>query len=462
MAKRRTPRRSPLRARLRYGFIAGFFNQTLPSTVGGDAVRIWLLGRDQGGWRVATYSVLIDRMVGVLVLASLVIVCLPWSFALIGNAAGRTALLLVGFGSIGACAVFIALGFLHWRWLERWWVTRQLAAAAAMARRVFASASSAVPIVVYSLIIHAMSASAAWCLAKSVAAPLAWSEALLLVLPVLLIATIPLSIAGWGTRETAMVLAFGYAGLPESTGLIVSVLLGIATFAAGLVGGVIWILDRGKRMREARQAVAVIVAVPGDEARDALGDRRRRLEADVAHEIVHVGEGGRNVAGLYRREFADRLLAERLLEQGDHVEQLDRIVVADIVDAPRRRTRGRIGSIARPIGIGRGRFVDEPHHRLHDVVDIGEIAPHLAVVEQPDRFAGVDRGGENPHRHVRAAPRTVDGEKPQARGRQIEQMRIGMRHQLVRFLRGAVQAERMIDIVGGAERHFGVGAVDRR
>jgi glycosyltransferase 2 family protein len=232
---------------LRYGFIAGFFNQTLPSTVGGDAVRIWLLGRDQGDWRVATYSVLIDRMVGVLALASLVIVCLPWSFALIGNTAGRSALLVVGFGSIGACAVFLALGFIHWRWLERWWLTRQLAAAAAMARRVFASASSAAPIVVYSLIIHAMSASAAWCLAKSVAAPLGWSEALLLALPVLLIATIPLSIAGWGTRETAMILAFGYAGLPESTGLIVSVLFGIAAFAAGLVGGVIWILDRGRR-----------------------------------------------------------------------------------------------------------------------------------------------------------------------------------------------------------------------
>jgi pseudouridine-5'-phosphate glycosidase len=65
----------------------------------------------------------------------------------------------------------------------------------------------------------------------------------------LLVATIPVSIAGWGTRETAMVIAFGYAGLPESDGLIVSLLLGIAIFAAGLVGGVVWILDRGKRHR---------------------------------------------------------------------------------------------------------------------------------------------------------------------------------------------------------------------
>ena len=237
----------------RYNFVAAFFNQTLPSTVGGDAVRTWLLARDNGGWRSATYSVLIDRMVGVLVLAILVIFCLPWSFALISDIAGRIALLIVGFGSVGACFIFLALGFVRWRWLDRWWLTRQLAAAALTAGGLFSAASSGPLTIAYSLLIHVLSATAAWCLAKAVAAPLDWSQALLLVLPVLLIATIPLSIAGWGTRETAMVLAFGYAGLPESDGLIVSVLLGIAMFAAGLVGGVVWILDRGKQFRDGRQ-----------------------------------------------------------------------------------------------------------------------------------------------------------------------------------------------------------------
>lgn len=232
---------------LRYNFVAAFFNQTLPSTVGGDAVRIWLMARDNGSWRSGTYSVLIDRMVGLLVLAFLVIFCLPWSFALIKDVAGRATLLVVGFGSVGACVVFLALGFIHWRWLDRWWLTRQFSAAASCARDVFGSPSSVAPILAYSLVVHLMSVTAAWCLARAVAAPLEWSQALFLVLPVLLIATVPLSIAGWGTRETAMVLAFGYAGLPESDGLIVSVLLGIAMFASGLLGGAIWILDRGKR-----------------------------------------------------------------------------------------------------------------------------------------------------------------------------------------------------------------------
>ena len=236
---------------LRYGFIAAFFNQTLPSTVGGDAVRIWLLRRDRGDWRIAAYSVLIDRLVGVMVLATLVIVCLPWSFALISNIPGRIALLIVGFGSITACSMFLALGFVRWQWLGRWWLTRQLTAAAATAHLVFGSARSGPPIFVYSLAVHFMSATAAWCLAKSFAAPLEWSQALLLILPVLLIATVPLSIAGWGTRETAMVLAFGYAGLPESDGLMISLLLGLAAFAAGLPGGIVWILDRGSR--EVRQ-----------------------------------------------------------------------------------------------------------------------------------------------------------------------------------------------------------------
>src|SRR5215471_21585417 len=74
----------PFTSALQISFIAAFFNQVLPSTVGGDGARIWLLARRGGaGWARATYSVLIDRIVGVFALALVVIACLPWTFELI-------------------------------------------------------------------------------------------------------------------------------------------------------------------------------------------------------------------------------------------------------------------------------------------------------------------------------------------------------------------------------------------
>lgn len=77
--------------------------------------------------------------------------------------------------------------------------------------------------------------------------PFEWTQALLLIPPVFMIATIPLSIAGWGVRESSMIIAFGYAGLAESDGLIISVLFGAAILTMGVLGGLTWIVSVGTR-----------------------------------------------------------------------------------------------------------------------------------------------------------------------------------------------------------------------
>jgi hypothetical protein len=79
----------PFTLALQISFIATFFNQVLPSTVGGDSARIWLLARKGAGWARATYSVLIDRIAGVFVLAVIVIACLPFTFSLIHDPIAR-------------------------------------------------------------------------------------------------------------------------------------------------------------------------------------------------------------------------------------------------------------------------------------------------------------------------------------------------------------------------------------
>jgi hypothetical protein len=130
-----------------------------------------------------------------------------------------------------------------------------------------------------------------------------------------------------------------------------------------------------------------------------------------------------------------RLLPDRRLQQPDVFEQLDRLAVPDVVDAERRRAsrRARVG-IRRVRGSGLGHEIQHAHHALDDVIDVGEVAPHPAVIEDADRLAGKDRLGEERHRHVRAPPRPIDREETQACGRQTEQMAVRVRHQLVRAL----------------------------
>src|SRR5262245_30761103 len=91
----------------RYNMIGTFFNQTLPSSIGGDAMRLWLVKHTGAGWRAATYSVLVDRAIGLIALALVVVASLPWSYELIANTQGRLALVAVDVAAISA-----GLGFL--------------------------------------------------------------------------------------------------------------------------------------------------------------------------------------------------------------------------------------------------------------------------------------------------------------------------------------------------------------
>ncbi len=233
-------------AALRYSMTAIFFNQALPSTVGGDGARIWLLARNGAGWKIATYSVLIDRGVGLFALAVLVVGCLPWTLALVREPVGRIALIVIGLGSIAGAFAFLAFAFAPKRWMDRFWATRHLAAAADISWRLCRSIDSALLVAALSLAIHLLTVAAVWAAAKAIAAPLDFTLALYLVPPVILVATVPVSIAGWGLRESAMIVAFAYAGLAESDGLIVSVLFGAATFIVGAIGGIVWVLSGDK------------------------------------------------------------------------------------------------------------------------------------------------------------------------------------------------------------------------
>jgi len=239
---------------LRFNLIGSFFNQTLPSSIGGDAVRLWLVSRSGAGWRAATYSVLVDRAIGLIALAVLIVASLPWSYQLIGDARGRAALVLVDFAALGGGLGFLAFGRLNWGFLTEWLPTRHLHACAVIANQVVFNGSRSAFIAVLSLTIHVLTAVIAWGVVQSIGASATFQQVFLLIPPIILITMLPISIAGWGVREATMMVAFGYAGLPEADGLVVSLLYGAVSFVVGAFGGLVWVSSPEKASEIAEPA----------------------------------------------------------------------------------------------------------------------------------------------------------------------------------------------------------------
>ncbi len=124
-----------------------------------------------------------------------------------------------------------------------------------------------------------------------------------------------------------------------------------------------------------------------------------------------VGVGLVYVAWLHGQEVFAGFASYGVLDAPDIIHKLGGLLVADVVYAVWRGRCGRVGVCLVPIGIALRYDVDDAYHTFHDVVDIGEVAQHVAVVEDLDGAVVQDGVDEEEGRHVGASPRAVDGEE---------------------------------------------------
>ncbi|MDB5485972.1 MAG: hypothetical protein JWR29_1876, partial [Tardiphaga sp.] len=189
--------------------------------------------------------------IGLIALAVLIVASLPWSYGLIADPAGRTALLIVDALALAAGMGFLIIGWLPWSFLKTWWVTHHIHACSVIASRLIFSPSKGPAIAVLSALIHVTAIVVAWCVIRAIEAPVSFGQIFQLIPPVVLITMLPISMAGWGLREATMGLAFGYAGLAAHEGVNVSLLYGGVYFIIGVIGGLVWIVSAEKAAKGA-------------------------------------------------------------------------------------------------------------------------------------------------------------------------------------------------------------------
>ena len=143
------------------------------------------------------------------------------------------------------------------------------------------------------------------------------------------------------------------------------------------------------------------------------------------------------------------------LQDGYEVEEVFGRVVADVIYLVRWD-----GQSVLAVLLLRG-VLHDAHHSLHDVVDIGEVALAVAIVENLDGLAFHQLIGETEVSHVGTTGGAIDGEEAEAGRGDVVELRVGMGHQLVALLRGGVEAYGVVHLVVCRIRHLLVAAIDR-
>ena len=220
-----------------------FFNQAMPSSVGGDVIRGYYLKAQGITLGRATLGVLMDRLFGMVGLVLIVLISLPLIFELVNDPIARTGILLISLG-ISFALLFIFFtdklpgNFSHLRVIRIFYSLSQ------DGRRCITKLYNGPIILVISILIHLISVFAVITIAIGIGLNVEWSGFLLIVPLTGLMMVVPISIAGWGVREGAMVVGFGYLGVTSEIALALSILYGLSMLVVALPGGVIWALKR--------------------------------------------------------------------------------------------------------------------------------------------------------------------------------------------------------------------------
>ena len=230
----------PVARSARYLWLGSFFNQVLPSSVGGDAVRGYCLVREGLSLGRATLSILLDRILGMVGLLILISMVTPYAVHLIDARELHWGIALTVLLVTSGLASILFMDFFT-RALPGWRVMRGLTTLASDARQLLLSRMG-LGLSLLSVVIHVVSIVAVGILSWALSIEVAWLALAVIVPITTLLVTVPVSIAGWGIREGVMLVGLGYAGIGPEQALALSILYGLSLLAVSLPGGAIWLL----------------------------------------------------------------------------------------------------------------------------------------------------------------------------------------------------------------------------
>jgi uncharacterized protein (TIRG00374 family) len=224
-------------------FIGAFFNQFLPSSVGGDFFRILAVRHYGATLNNAVTGVFIDRLFGFISLGILCLLAIPAEGGALLGSDLKWPFLVTLFLLAGVFGGGLSLLLIPKRWHSYFWV-RPFHSVIEMIQGAFRQKGLFLSMLVISFMASIFVISGLQILMGAFDILLTWKQGAAILPVVMLLTSLPISFAGWGLREGAIIVALGVYNVPPETALALSVTYGMLQLFSALPGLVWWVLGK--------------------------------------------------------------------------------------------------------------------------------------------------------------------------------------------------------------------------
>lgn len=233
----------PLSFYIKSYFKGALFNQLLPTSIGGDAYRVAEVKAQGGQTREAFYGVFIDRIVGLIGLLVITLFAGIFSKGLFPEHIFYT---INGLIAVAFLGFFVLLALHKIQWLEKFAITKLFYDLSHRFRRVYKTPKRISQQLSLSILIHLLAMFAIFGIGHSVGINEPIATYLVIIPPAILLTILPISFAGWGVREGALIVLFMMIGVEQTHVLAMSLLFGILLIIAALPGLVFYLRNPHK------------------------------------------------------------------------------------------------------------------------------------------------------------------------------------------------------------------------
>lgn len=223
--------------------IGMFFNLFLPSSFGGDIYRIYHSKKNGINLSIASLSIVSDRFFGLLTLIILSSLSIPIIFINPYMQKFLMPILIILSFFVMTVSLFFFFLYLPNSNIFFFKISK-------ISRNIIDSINLKnfkFKILMISIVLHIFNILCFYIASFAVNFHLNIFTWFIIIPPIILISSIPISIGGWGVREGLLILALVELGANQIEATKISIIYGISLVLVGIIGGIFWVFVNNKK-----------------------------------------------------------------------------------------------------------------------------------------------------------------------------------------------------------------------